>query len=31
VSPIDAPAEKRALEAQFAEGWFKTITGEVFG
>jgi NADPH-dependent 2,4-dienoyl-CoA reductase/sulfur reductase-like enzyme len=31
VSPIDASHESRALEAQFAEGWFKTITGEVFG
>ncbi|MEJ0074667.1 MAG: NAD(P)/FAD-dependent oxidoreductase [Alphaproteobacteria bacterium] len=31
VSPIDAPRENRTLEAQFAEGWFKTITGEVFG
>jgi NADPH-dependent 2,4-dienoyl-CoA reductase/sulfur reductase-like enzyme len=31
VSPIEAPASQRALEAQFAEGWFKTITGEVFG
>lgn len=31
VSPADAPAANRALEAQFAEGWFKTITGEVFG
>jgi NADPH-dependent 2,4-dienoyl-CoA reductase/sulfur reductase-like enzyme len=31
VSPIDAPASQRALEAQFAEGWFKTITSEVFG
>ena len=31
VSPIDAPRGQRALEAQFAEGWFKTITGEVFG
>jgi NADPH-dependent 2,4-dienoyl-CoA reductase/sulfur reductase-like enzyme len=31
VSPIDAPRENRALEAQFAESWFKTITGEVFG
>jgi sulfide dehydrogenase [flavocytochrome c] flavoprotein subunit len=31
VSPIDAPRENRALEAQFAEGWFNTITGEVFG
>jgi sulfide dehydrogenase [flavocytochrome c] flavoprotein subunit len=31
VSPADAPRTARALEAQFAEGWFKTITGEVFG
>ena len=31
VSPADAPRSQRALEAQFAEGWFKTITGEVFG
>jgi sulfide dehydrogenase [flavocytochrome c] flavoprotein chain len=31
VSPIDAPRATRALEAQFADGWFKTITGEVFG
>ena len=31
VSPIDAPHAQRMLEAQFAEGWFKTITGEVFG
>jgi len=31
VSPLDAPRDNRALEAQFADGWFKTITGEVFG
>jgi NADH dehydrogenase FAD-containing subunit len=31
VSPADAPAGQRALEARFAEGWFRTITGEVFG
>jgi NADPH-dependent 2,4-dienoyl-CoA reductase/sulfur reductase-like enzyme len=31
VSPADAPRSQRALEAQFAEGWFRTITGEVFG
>src|SRR3954453_10016538 len=31
VSPIEAPRENRALEAQFAEGWFKTLTAEVFG
>jgi sulfide dehydrogenase [flavocytochrome c] flavoprotein subunit len=31
VSPADAPKAQRALEAQFADGWFKTITSEVFG
>jgi NADPH-dependent 2,4-dienoyl-CoA reductase/sulfur reductase-like enzyme len=31
VSPANAPAAFRAQEAMFAEGWFKTITGEVFG
>jgi NADPH-dependent 2,4-dienoyl-CoA reductase/sulfur reductase-like enzyme len=31
VSPVDAPPATRALEANFAEGWFKTITAEVFG
>ncbi len=31
VSPIDAPRENRSLEAQFAEGWFNTLTAEVFG
>jgi NADPH-dependent 2,4-dienoyl-CoA reductase/sulfur reductase-like enzyme len=31
VSPIEAPQATRALEAQLADGWFKTITGEVFG
>jgi hypothetical protein len=31
VSPVDAPPAARALEANFAEGWFKTITAEVFG
>src|SRR6185369_8932655 len=31
VSPIDAPAATRAAEASFADGWFKTITTEVFG
>ena len=30
-SPLDAPAEARALEASLAAGWFRTITGEVFG
>jgi NADPH-dependent 2,4-dienoyl-CoA reductase/sulfur reductase-like enzyme len=31
VSPIDAPASARAAEARYADGWFKTITTEVFG
>jgi len=31
VSPIDAPASARAAEASYADGWFKTITAEVFG
>ena len=29
-SPLDAPAETRALEADYAAAWFRTITGEVF-
>lgn len=31
VSPLKAPRETRALEASFANGWFDTITTEVFG
>jgi NADPH-dependent 2,4-dienoyl-CoA reductase/sulfur reductase-like enzyme len=31
VSQIDAPAATRAAEASYADGWFKTITTEVFG
>jgi NADPH-dependent 2,4-dienoyl-CoA reductase/sulfur reductase-like enzyme len=31
VSPLDAPAEARAFEASLAAGWFRTITGEIFG
>jgi sulfide dehydrogenase [flavocytochrome c] flavoprotein chain len=31
VSPIDAPASTRAAEAKYADGWFNTITAEVFG
>jgi sulfide dehydrogenase [flavocytochrome c] flavoprotein subunit len=31
VSPVDAPSSARAAEAIFANGWFKTITEEVFG
>jgi sulfide dehydrogenase [flavocytochrome c] flavoprotein subunit len=30
VSPINAPASTRAAEATFANGWFSTITQEVF-
>ncbi len=30
-SAVDAPPAVRRLEAEFAEGWFKTITREVFG
>jgi sulfide dehydrogenase [flavocytochrome c] flavoprotein chain len=31
VSPADAPRSFHAQEAQFADGWFNTIAGEVFG
>jgi sulfide dehydrogenase [flavocytochrome c] flavoprotein chain len=31
VSPLGAPPSIRAQEAQFADGWFNTITSEVFG
>jgi NADPH-dependent 2,4-dienoyl-CoA reductase/sulfur reductase-like enzyme len=31
VSPADAPASFRALEATYADAWFQTITTEVFG
>ena len=30
-SPLDALPETRALEATYAEEWFRTITTEVFG
>jgi hypothetical protein len=30
-SPLNAPAATRAFEASVAAGWFRTITGEVFG
>ena len=30
-SPPQAPPQTRALEAQYAEAWFRTITNEVFG
>jgi NADPH-dependent 2,4-dienoyl-CoA reductase/sulfur reductase-like enzyme len=31
ISPIDAPPDFRALEASYAEAWFRTITTETFG
>jgi hypothetical protein len=31
VSVLDAPRATRALEADFANAWFNTITAEVFG
>jgi sulfide dehydrogenase [flavocytochrome c] flavoprotein chain len=31
ISPIDAPPDFRALEASYAEAWFRTITAETFG
>jgi sulfide dehydrogenase [flavocytochrome c] flavoprotein chain len=31
VSPLDAPNSTRTAEAVFANGWFNTITAEVFG
>lgn len=30
-SPLDAPPSFRELEASYADAWFKTITGQVFG
>jgi sulfide dehydrogenase [flavocytochrome c] flavoprotein chain len=30
-SPVDAPKSAREQEAKLADGWFKTITGEIFG
>jgi sulfide dehydrogenase [flavocytochrome c] flavoprotein subunit len=30
-SPVEAPTSTREQEAKFADGWFKTITGEIFG
>ncbi|WP_368911957.1 FCSD flavin-binding domain-containing protein [Taklimakanibacter deserti] len=31
VSPLEAKPAQRAVEAAYAEAWFQTITGEVFG
>jgi len=31
VSPVDAPRAFRNQEAKFANGWFNTITSEIFG
>jgi glycine cleavage system H lipoate-binding protein len=30
-SAADAPKSVREQEAKLADGWFKTITGEIFG
>ena len=30
-SPLEAPASARALEAGYAEEWFRTVTAETFG
>ncbi|MEJ0017784.1 MAG: NAD(P)/FAD-dependent oxidoreductase [Acetobacteraceae bacterium] len=30
-SPLNAPPEQREQEAEYADAWFKTITGETFG
>jgi sulfide dehydrogenase [flavocytochrome c] flavoprotein subunit len=30
-SPVDAPKALREQEAKLADGWFRTITGEIFG
>jgi sulfide dehydrogenase [flavocytochrome c] flavoprotein subunit len=31
VSPLDAPAEIRALEAEYAKSWYGNITADTFG
>lgn len=31
ISPVDAPRAFRSREAKFANGWFNTITSEIFG
>jgi len=31
ISPLDAPNAFRSQEAKFANGWFNTITSEIFG
>jgi len=31
VSPLEAPPDFRALEASYAEAWFRTITAQTFG
>jgi sulfide dehydrogenase [flavocytochrome c] flavoprotein chain len=31
ISPVDAPRTFRSQEAKFANGWFNTITSEIFG
>ena len=31
ISPLDAPVSTRSAEASIADGWFRTLTAEVFG
>ena len=31
VSPLHAPAETRALEAEYARSWYANITADTFG
>jgi sulfide dehydrogenase [flavocytochrome c] flavoprotein subunit len=31
ISPLDAPASTLSAEASIADGWFRTLTAEVFG
>jgi sulfide dehydrogenase [flavocytochrome c] flavoprotein chain len=31
VSPLDAPAETRSLEAEYAKSWYANITADTFG
>jgi sulfide dehydrogenase [flavocytochrome c] flavoprotein subunit len=31
ISPADAPSDFRAVEAIYAEAWFRTITAQTFG
>jgi len=31
ISPLDAPADLRVQESEYAKAWFETLTGSVFG